>query len=857
MLGLGFADPAPHNSPGDQPTLDPGSRFAAPTSEQLEHHFPQLEILDLIGQGGMGAVYRARQKTLNRVVALKILPTQVGSDPAFAERFTREAQALARLTHPNIVMVFDFGEADGFFYFLMEYVDGVNLRQAISAGHLIAEQALSIVPQICEALQYAHDEGIVHRDIKPENVLLDKRGNVKIADFGLAKLLGHPQNDFTLTGTGQVMGTPHYMAPEQLEKPTEVDHRADIYSLGVVFYELLTGELPIGRFAPPSEKIGSSTDLDDVVMRTLEKEPQRRYQHASEVKTAVQTIYTATPPPVRPAASAQTKIPEELRRLRVPFSISELYAGFAKATGCLYFDDEAVRLEYEVKDDVVGYMSSGVKNVRIPLADILSLELKRGRLGLRHTFEILTYKISSLEGVPRSEQGRARLSIARADVPLAERFAETVSRVLNPAETSEPAEADLPPAPSEDVDVAAATERVQAPATALLVVGLLSCLVPLILPLAGYVLMGSQRQVHEELSAVAVEPRLDPSTTPEVATPEAPADASPQPTSQADVATAKSRDVAESPAEDAANRVAELPVQPAEAVVTNVQLDTPLNWLLLGATVLFGLLQISFAIVLIVGAIRLRQLNNYSLCVTAGVMAALPVHPLFIIGTPIGIWCLLVLASAETRAAFRWRRRAGSAHAVVSTTDSPHALPAKPVTVDVAADRLRLPAMALLTVGIISLCLVIGSLLMLSWFGIGAMELALLGLCAASALLEVKAGLYMLRYRCYTTSSVGAIAAILPINVLWCVTLPVGIWALVVLQVAGVRQRYADVAASRAAEPPRSPGGFRFSALVLILLAGLVAGSIAAVTAYWYTSELPAPPAVQAVDEAAGQLSDQ
>ena len=187
----------------------------------------------------------------------KILPTAVGADPAFAERFTREARALARLNHPHVVTLYDFGEADGLYYLLMEFVDGVNLRQMIAGGKLEPREALAIVPQICEALQYAHDEGIVHRDIKPENILLDKKGRVKIADFGLAKLMHRGDTPagraaFTLTGSQQVMGTPHYMAPEQMERPLGVDHRADIYSLGVVFYEMLTGELPLGRFAAPS-----------------------------------------------------------------------------------------------------------------------------------------------------------------------------------------------------------------------------------------------------------------------------------------------------------------------------------------------------------------------------------------------------------------------------------------------------------------------------------------------------------------------------------------------------------------------------------------------------------------------------
>jgi len=239
----------------------------------------------------MGAVYKARQMELDRMVAVKILPPEVSTDPAFAERFTREARALARLSHPNIVAVYDFGRTgDGLFYFIMEYVDGVNLRQAIQSGGMDPKQALAIVPQICDALQFAHDEGVVHRDIKPENILIDKRGRVKIADFGLAKLLGQESVDHGLTATQQVMGTLRYMAPEQMEGSKSVDHRADIYSLGVVFYELLTGELPIGRFAPPSKMVEIDVRLDEVVLRALENKPEKRYQHASEVKTEVELI---------------------------------------------------------------------------------------------------------------------------------------------------------------------------------------------------------------------------------------------------------------------------------------------------------------------------------------------------------------------------------------------------------------------------------------------------------------------------------------------------------------------------------------------------------------------------------------
>jgi serine/threonine protein kinase len=317
-----------------------------PAIGELAGRFPELDLLELIGRGGMGAVYKARQKQLDRLVALKILPPRSHDDSAFAERFTREAKALARLNHPGIVTLYEFGKVDpqppaapkrsdgestlsplprqnevtagqsasGLYYFLMEFVDGVNLRQLLVAGRIAPREALAIVPQICDALQYAHDQGIVHRDIKPENILLDRRGRVKVADFGLAKIIEgragsplpaasgsessdgahgvtRPANE--LTDVGKVMGTPQYMAPEQMLNPADVDHRADIYALGVVFYQMLTGELPGKSLEPPSSRMrGMQIDvrLDEVVLRALERKPELRYQQVSEVKTAVETI---------------------------------------------------------------------------------------------------------------------------------------------------------------------------------------------------------------------------------------------------------------------------------------------------------------------------------------------------------------------------------------------------------------------------------------------------------------------------------------------------------------------------------------------------------------------------------------
>jgi len=289
VLGAGFETQV-ETEPADEAAREPGS---TPGAAELAPHFPQLEIVELLGRGGMGWVYQARQTNLDRFVALKVLPPEVGRDPAFAERFQREARALARLNHPNIVAIYDFGQAGPYFYFVMEFVDGANLRQLERSRRLSPEEAFAIVPKICEALQFAHDEGIVHRDIKPENILVDSKGRVKIADFGIAKLVGRKE-DITLTGAQHTLGTPHYMAPEQIDTPTKVDHRADIYALGVVFYEMLTGELPMGRFEPPSKRVQVDVRVDEVVLRSLERSPERRYQTVGAVKTEVESI-AATP----------------------------------------------------------------------------------------------------------------------------------------------------------------------------------------------------------------------------------------------------------------------------------------------------------------------------------------------------------------------------------------------------------------------------------------------------------------------------------------------------------------------------------------------------------------------------------
>ncbi len=305
-VALGSEPAAPGGTINVNPLAEaaPPSRVA-PDPAQLAAQFPQLEIIELLGMGGMGMVYKARQPRLDRIVALKILPVESQQHPSFAERFNREAKALAKLNHPGIVNVYDFGQTGQYYFFIMEFVDGMNLRELLNTEKVAPRQALELVVQICTALQYAHDEGVVHRDIKPENILLNKKGQVKIADFGLAKLLGAAP-DTALTMSQAAMGTLNYMAPEQRQNAQGVDHRADIYSLGVVFYEMLTGEVPMGRFEAPSKRVQVDVRLDEVVLKALEREPARRYQQVSEVKSNVETITASTPaaPPVTPVAPA-------------------------------------------------------------------------------------------------------------------------------------------------------------------------------------------------------------------------------------------------------------------------------------------------------------------------------------------------------------------------------------------------------------------------------------------------------------------------------------------------------------------------------------------------------------------------
>lgn len=272
---------------GDTVHFEP---FTPPSTEELDALIPGYKFIQFIERGGMGAVYKAVQKSLNRTVAVKLLPQVHRNKESFAERFKREAHALAQLNHPHIIGVHDFGETpDGQMYYVMEFVSGMDLQHLLKRDPPEPRQILTIITQVCEALQFAHEHGIVHRDIKPANILVDERGNVKVADFGLAKVMGQQAVDYT--ATGMTIGTPDYIAPEALDQSKSIDHRADIYSLGVMIYELFTGHVPKGVWEPPSIRSGADKGIDAVVSKAMQNNPEKRYQHVRDMTQVLEKLF--------------------------------------------------------------------------------------------------------------------------------------------------------------------------------------------------------------------------------------------------------------------------------------------------------------------------------------------------------------------------------------------------------------------------------------------------------------------------------------------------------------------------------------------------------------------------------------
>lgn len=280
------------------------ARSAPPTPAELSAMMPfgRYSVQAQVGIGGMGTVYRGTQLSLGRPVAIKVLRVSDGYDFAFEDRFRREARAMAALNHPNIVAIYDYGHLGSeFLFFVMEFVDGTDLGGIMNQGRMTPDLALQLLPQICAGLEYAHAKGIVHRDIKPANIMLTRQGEVKITDFGLAKDVARVAS--MVTETHMVMGTPEYAAPEQFTAHREVDHRADIYALGVLMYQMLTGALPRGTWQPPSALRPGVIDerIDAVVVRALMQDRQYRFQSVSDMRRAIEAaLVPAARTPSRP-----------------------------------------------------------------------------------------------------------------------------------------------------------------------------------------------------------------------------------------------------------------------------------------------------------------------------------------------------------------------------------------------------------------------------------------------------------------------------------------------------------------------------------------------------------------------------
>jgi len=271
--------------------------FLAPEISRLEPLFPGYEIESLIATGGMGAVYCAVQKSLDRTVAIKILPDEFSKDASFCAGFEAEAKAMARLNHPNLIGVYDFGEVEGMLYIIMEYVPGKSLFHSAHGIAIDPGEVICLVTGICNGLAHAHENGIVHRDIKPSNILLDLNAQPKIGDFGLARPVERKD-----TEGDDIFGTPHYTAPEVVNSPESVGFRADIFSVGVVLHELLTGLLPADDPRPVSAIRGCDPRFDAIIRRATNPDPELRYANAAEIARDLYAISVSPAPRVSSTA---------------------------------------------------------------------------------------------------------------------------------------------------------------------------------------------------------------------------------------------------------------------------------------------------------------------------------------------------------------------------------------------------------------------------------------------------------------------------------------------------------------------------------------------------------------------------
>jgi len=254
----------------------------------------RFKILEKVGEGGFGSVYKAEDKKLNEIVCIKVLDAKLTLELSHKDRFVREIKLARKITHPNVVRIFDFAEIGWNYVVTMEYVDGCSLKERMKQGNLTTHDMISYIEQICRALDAAHVMGIIHRDIKPGNILIDKNDNVKIVDFGLAKVGDIGSG---VTDSGAIMGTPEYMSPEQVSSEP-VDHRSDIYSLGIVMYEMFTGQLPFKGDTPMATALKRTIEdpvpprdinptllswIDKIILKMIKRDKNQRYSSGGEI----------------------------------------------------------------------------------------------------------------------------------------------------------------------------------------------------------------------------------------------------------------------------------------------------------------------------------------------------------------------------------------------------------------------------------------------------------------------------------------------------------------------------------------------------------------------------------------------
>jgi serine/threonine-protein kinase len=279
-------------------------------SKAAAHQIPGYQIVGKLGAGAMAVVYKARQLSLDRMVAIKVLPRRFSENPEYVERFYREGQAAGKLNHNNIVQAFDVGEAGGYHYFVMEYVEGRTIHDDLSAGKIFTEEeTLDIIIQVANALAHAHACGLIHRDVKPKNIMINTKGVVKLADMGLARETTDIET--ARTEAGKAYGTPYYIAPEQIRGQIDIDHRADIYGLGATLYHMVTGRVPFMADDPsdvmrkhlkeqliPPDHINTalSAGISEVIEVMMAKRKEDRYNNVEELLTDLKAVRDGQPP---------------------------------------------------------------------------------------------------------------------------------------------------------------------------------------------------------------------------------------------------------------------------------------------------------------------------------------------------------------------------------------------------------------------------------------------------------------------------------------------------------------------------------------------------------------------------------